>query len=68
MYGYKSPTGRNLPRDLPNIVQPVFAIPDQRLLERARPPSHPPRLLMLYGLLRGRSYSRFLTLEAARLL
>lgn len=38
------------------------------MLERARPPSHPPRLLMLYGLLRGRSYSRFLTLEAARLL
>lgn len=38
------------------------------MLERARPPSHPPRLLMLYGLLRGRSNSRFLTLEAARLL
>ncbi|HZJ12073.1 MAG TPA: arsenical resistance protein ArsH [Methyloceanibacter sp.] len=59
---------RDLPRDLPNLLEPVFAIPDQRLLQASQPPSHPPRLLMLYGSLRGRSYSRFLTLEAARLL
>ncbi|MBV6649288.1 MAG: arsenical resistance protein ArsH [Hoeflea sp.] len=31
-------------------------------------PGHPPRVLMLYGSLRGRSYSRFLTLEAKRVL
>ena len=31
-------------------------------------PSHPPRILLLYGSLRQRSYSRFLTLEAERLL
>lgn len=30
--------------------------------------SHPPRILLLYGSLRERSYSRFLTLEAQRLL
>lgn len=30
--------------------------------------SHPPRVLLLYGSLRQRSYSRFLTLEAERLL
>ena len=30
--------------------------------------THKPRILMLYGSLRERSYSRFLTLEAARLL
>jgi len=59
---------RDLTRDLPNVLEPVFAIPDQRLLEAPHPPSHPPRLLMLYGSLRGRSYSRFLTWEAARLL
>ena len=29
---------------------------------------HPPRILLLYGSLRPRSYSRFLTLEAERLL
>ena len=32
------------------------------------PSTHPPRFLLLYGSLRERSYSRFLTLEAARLL
>ena len=31
-------------------------------------PDHPPRILLLYGSLRARSYSRFLTLEAERLL
>ncbi|MCG7362432.1 arsenical resistance protein ArsH [Roseomonas sp. ACRSG] len=30
--------------------------------------THPPRILMLYGSLRGRSYSRLLTLEAERIL
>ncbi len=53
--------------DLPNVRTDVFARPDtERLL---RPPStHPPRILLLYGSLRTRSYSRFLTQEAARLL
>ena len=31
-------------------------------------PSHPPRILLLYGSVRTRSYSRLLTFEAARLL
>ncbi len=34
----------------------------------APPPAHKPRILLLYGSLRERSYSRFLTLEAQRLL
>ncbi|ODS04027.1 NADPH-dependent FMN reductase [Methyloceanibacter marginalis] len=55
-------------RDLPNVLDSALAMPDQRLLRPSRRPSHPPRLLMLYGSLRQRSYSRFLTLEAARLL
>ena len=33
-----------------------------------RASTHPPRILLLYGSLRERSYSRFLTLEAERLL
>ena len=32
------------------------------------PSTHPPRILILYGSLRERSYSRFLAMEAARLL
>lgn len=35
---------------------------------RPRPATHRPRILLLYGSLRERSFSRFLTLEAARLL
>jgi arsenic resistance protein ArsH len=54
--------------ELPNVLESVFAVPDRRLLEASPKPSHPPRLLMLYGSLRRRSYSRFLTQEAARLL
>jgi arsenic resistance protein ArsH len=53
--------------DLPNIVTDAFATPEIEKLERNKLP-HPPRILLLYGSLRERSYSRFLTLEAARLL
>ena len=35
---------------------------------RPHPATHRPRILLLYGSLRERSFSRFLTLEAARLL
>jgi arsenic resistance protein ArsH len=38
-----------------------------RLAARA-PSTHPPRILLLYGSLRERSYSRLLSLEAARIL
>lgn len=51
----------------PNIARAAFEIPDAERLQ-ARQPSHSPRVLLLYGSLRQRSYSRFLTLEAARLL
>lgn len=53
--------------DLPNINPAAFRIPD---LAALRPPTltHRPRVLLLYGSLRDRSYSRFLTLEAANLL
>ena len=53
--------------DLPNIVDAAFAIPDLTRLSE-RPAGHKPRILMLYGSLRERSYSRLLTFEAQRLL
>lgn len=53
--------------DLPNIVPAAFRIPERDLLT-APPSMHKPRILMLYGSLRERSYSRLLTFEAARLL
>jgi len=53
--------------DLPNIAQAHLEIPDLEKLGRASS-THRPRILLLYGSLRERSYSRFLTLEAARLL
>jgi arsenic resistance protein ArsH len=53
--------------DLPNLVSGVFDRPDQARLS-APAPTHKPRILLLYGSLRERSYSRFLTFEAQRLL
>ncbi len=53
--------------DLPNINEQAFAVPDQDAL-RASPSMHKPRILLLYGSLRERSFSRFATEEAARLL
>jgi arsenical resistance protein ArsH len=56
-----------MPKDLPNIHQDVFVRPDVSAL-RPSASSHRPRILLLYGSLRERSFSRFLTMEAARLL
>ncbi|MDO8286753.1 MAG: arsenical resistance protein ArsH [Rhodoferax sp.] len=52
----------------PNVVAACFQVPLQAGLAARARASHPPRILMLYGSLRERSYSRLLTLEAARLL
>lgn len=53
--------------DHPNVDDGHFDIPDLQKLGTSSS-SHKPRILLLYGSLRERSYSRFLTLEAARLL
>ncbi|KAA0074413.1 arsenical resistance protein ArsH [Tardiphaga sp. P9-11] len=53
--------------DLPNILETAFDVPDFSR-NPAAPMSHRPRILLLYGSLRERSYSRFATEEAARLL
>lgn len=55
------------PHALPNIEPAAFEIPAADMLQ-LRQLDHRPRVLLLYGSLRQRSYSRFLTLEAARLL
>jgi arsenic resistance protein ArsH len=54
--------------DLPNVLETHLDLPDLEKLEPRRVSTHPPRILLLYGSLRERSYSRLLTLEAARLL
>ena len=58
----------NVTDTLPNLDADCFKIPQQALLEAQQVSNHPPRILMLYGSLRERSYSKLLTLEAARLL
>jgi arsenic resistance protein ArsH len=54
--------------DLPNIDPARLELPTPDKLEPAAGFEHPPRILMLYGSLRERSFSRFLTFEAARIL
>ena len=53
---------------LPNLDESSFKIPQQQLLVSQQASKHPPRILMLYGSLRERSYSKLLTLEATKLL
>ncbi|EPC00512.1 NADPH-dependent FMN reductase [Litchfieldella anticariensis FP35 = DSM 16096] len=54
--------------DLPNIIDSHFQAPDTDSLFDATPSQHPPRILLLYGSLRKRSFSRLVVEEAARLL
>jgi arsenic resistance protein ArsH len=56
-----------LTADLPNLVARAYENPNPALL-RSQMSTHRPRILLLYGSLRERSYSRFLTIEAAQLL
>ncbi|MEV4777556.1 arsenical resistance protein ArsH [Burkholderia sp. LMU1-1-1.1] len=54
--------------NLPNINPDQLDLPRLDKLAQVGDLSHPPRILMLYGSLRERSFSRFLTEEAARIL
>lgn len=54
--------------DLPQVEATLFRVPDASRLQPAQPSTHPPRILLLYGSLRTRSFSRLLVEEAARLL
>lgn len=54
--------------DTPNVAEKYFrAIDEERLLSPDRA-NHAPRILLLYGSLRERSFSRLITEEAARIL
>lgn len=54
--------------DLPSIDPDRLDLPAPGRLAPADHAGHPPRILMLYGSLRERSFSRLLTEEAARIL
>ncbi len=45
---------------LPNISEAELDVPDVAKLTPMRQTEHPPRILLLYGSLRERSYSRLL--------
>ena len=53
---------------LPAAVPELLVTPTMDKLSPPAPFDHPPRILLLYGSLRERSFSRFLTYEAARIL
>lgn len=53
--------------DLPNLDVSQFQVPDLTKLAGTAL-SHPPRILLLYGSLRARSFSRLVVEESARLL
>lgn len=54
--------------DLPHILDEWLEKPSLEKLDAATTSSHPPRILLLYGSLRKRSFSRLVIEESARLL
>lgn len=54
--------------DLPNVDLTLIDIPTIERLQRNEQPAHKPRILLLYGSTRERSFSRLLTQESARIL
>ena len=54
--------------DIPQINQNAFESPDREQIFVSSPSSHKPKILLLYGSLRERSYSRLMTEEAAHVL
>ena len=54
--------------DTPNIDDDQFHPIDEARLFPSERPTHPPRILLLYGSLRARSFSRLLAEEGARIL
>jgi len=54
--------------DTPNLMEPVVKVPTLEQLQVENPSTHSPRILLLYGSLRDRSFSRLVTEECARIL
>ncbi|WP_255422783.1 arsenical resistance protein ArsH [Undibacterium sp. FT79W] len=61
-------SAHNSAPDLPNVKMAHMDIPDAAKLAPVAGFEHPPRILLMYGSLRERSFSRLLVEEAARLL
>ena len=57
-----------LPEHFPNLFPDALEVPAVERLAAIGQSSHPPRVLLLYGSLRERSFSRLLVQEAQRLL
>ena len=57
-----------LKNELPNIDVKHLETPDLNRLFPKETTLHPPRIVLLYGSIRERSYSRFVTKEAAKIL
>lgn len=53
---------------IPNVEDESFSLPDLERLGYSGDLSHPPRILLLYGSSRERSFSRLMVEEASRLL
>jgi arsenic resistance protein ArsH len=65
----ETPMNAHSPLDtFPNVVEDQLKPIDAAALFDVERASHPPRILMLYGSVRERSYSRLATEEAARIL
>jgi arsenic resistance protein ArsH len=56
------------PGAFPNLDVALFDVPTHDKLGQPAQPTHKPRILLLYGSTRERSFSRLLTEEAARIL
>lgn len=54
--------------DLPNIDSDSLRVPQVEELHVDQPAAHPPKILLLYGSLRERSFSRLVVEESARIL
>ena len=54
--------------EFPNIQPELIDIPDSRKIFAAPASTHPPRILLLYGSVRERSFSRVVMQESARIL
>ena len=54
--------------DLPNLIRELFKVPAADELLAREPARHKPRILLLYGSLRSRSFSRLVVEESVRLL
>ena len=62
------PGGDSVADTLPNLTADLFIQPAAGLQALPHRTTHPPRILLLYGSVRERSYSRLASEEAARLL